>query len=578
MTSEIADDVSMRSTNRAGGVLGPRPGVVVIAALVMLAVVGVLGYLISSSQDSSRSAARQQFAASATIRAQLTASLLSTTGTSLRTAAAKVTPSTSALDRLVAGSHLGYAAILSKDGAVIASSSRIPGAELRRIGARPAYIGNALKGASWISGLRPRDPSGKPMIDWAASFNSPRGRRVIVEGLPVSLLASFLRSFLDQGSTGRKIYVIDSTRGLIASSKSTGLALEAPLPRALVRAGGLSSRTIGKSFVVSAPVRGTEWTMLVTQPTAALYPGLAGSRGWLLWSLVVVAAAVGLAGLFLLRRLLIGSEQVAIAVAELELLNETLEDKVAERTALAHQRLAELQRSNSELEQFASVAAHDLQEPLRKIRMYGERLGERSELSDDARNDVARMDAASVRLQRLIDDMLDLARVNSRGGALTRVELGPVVADALSDLDARLTEVGAIVEIDELPSVTGDHVQLRRVFQNLLSNALKFHRADEPLRIRVTSEQLGDGRCAILVEDNGIGFDEQYAERIFVAFQRLHGRSAFEGTGIGLSIARKIAWRHGGDITATGELGNGATFRLTLPLAPAEAISERAAA
>jgi signal transduction histidine kinase len=238
---------------------------------------------------------------------------------------------------------------------------------------------------------------------------SPQGRRVIVEGLPVSLLASFLRTFLDQGSKGRKIYVIDNRRGLIDSSRSSGLAKDATLPRALVRAKGLSSRTIGKDFVVSAAVRGTEWTILVAQPTSALYPGLAGSRGWLLWSLVVIAAGVGLAGLFLLRRLLIGSQQVAVAVGELELLNETLEDKVAERTALAHQRLAELQRSNSELEQFASVAAHDLQEPLRKIRMYGERLGERSERSDDSRNDVARMDAASVRLQRLIDDMLSRA-------------------------------------------------------------------------------------------------------------------------------------------------------------------------
>jgi len=518
MMSEIAGDGSVGPTSRARAVLGPRPGVVVIAALGMLAVVGVLSYLIWSSQDSARSAARQRFVASATIRSQLTASLLSTTGTSLRTAAAKVAPSAPALDRLVAASHLGYAAILSGDGVVVASSSRIPQAELRRIGARPAYIRNALKGTSWISGLQPSDRSGRPMVDWAASFNSPLGRRVIVEGLPGSLLASFLRSFLDQGSTGRKIYVIDSARGLIASSKSTGLAVDAPLPRVLARARGLSSRSIGKDFVVSAPVRGTEWSILVAQPTSALYPGLAGSGGWLLWSLVVVAAAVGLAGLFLLRRLLIGSQRIAQAVGELELLNETLEDRVAERTALAHQRLAELQRSNSELEQFASVAAHDLQEPLRKIRMYGERLGARGELGDDSRGDVARMDAAALRLQRLIDDMLDLARVNSRGGALERVDLSLVVADALSDLDARLSDVGAMLEIGELPSVIGDHVQLRRVFQNLLSNALKFYRVDQPLRIRVASEPLGEGCCAIVVEDNGIGFDDQYAERIFGAF------------------------------------------------------------
>jgi light-regulated signal transduction histidine kinase (bacteriophytochrome) len=308
---------------------------------------------------------------------------------------------------------------------------------------------------------------------------------------------------------------------------------------------------------------------VVALPTATLYPALAGSSSWLLWSVVAVVAALGLASLVLLRRWLIGSEQLALAVGELESLNETLEAKVEERTELAHRRLAEVQRSNSELEQFASVAAHDLQEPLRKIRMYGERLGERSELGDESRADVARMDAAALRLQRLIDDLLDLARVNSRGRELVPVALDAVAAEALSDLDARLNEVGARVEIGELPTILGDQAQIRRVLQNLLSNALKFHREDVPLRVRVSSELLGDGRCAILVEDNGIGFEDQYAERIFGAFQRLHGRTAYDGTGIGLSIARKIAWRHGGDITASGVPGEGATFRLTLPLAPA---------
>jgi light-regulated signal transduction histidine kinase (bacteriophytochrome) len=256
-------------------------------------------------------------------------------------------------------------------------------------------------------------------------------------------------------------------------------------------------------------------------------------------------------------------------VATISHANETLEAKVAERTELAERRAHSLARSNAELEQFASVAAHDLQEPLRKIRVYCEQLARRHEVSDEARTDVVRMEAAAVRMQNLISDLLDLARVNSRGRELVAIDLDAIAAGVVGDLEARIAEVGAHVEIEQLPVVLGDRVQLGQVLQNLLSNALKFHRADEPLRVRVSAQTVSDGTCVISVEDNGIGFDEKYAERIFGTFQRLHGRSEYEGTGIGLSIARKIAWRHDGDITATGVPGHGATFRLTLPLAPA---------
>ncbi len=242
---------------------------------------------------------------------------------------------------------------------------------------------------------------------------------------------------------------------------------------------------------------------------------------------------------------------------------------MAERTELAERRAHALARSNAELEQFASVAAHDLQEPLRKIRMYGEQLARRHELPEEARADVVRMEAAAGRMQNLISDLLNLARVNSRGRELVAIDLDEIAAAVAGDLEAAIAQVGARVTIEPLPVVLGDRVQLGQVLQNLLSNALKFHRTDEPLRVRVSAQTGTDGTCVISVEDNGIGFDEKYAERIFGTFQRLHGRSEYEGTGIGLSIARKIAWRHNGDITATGIPGQGATFRLTLPLAPA---------
>jgi signal transduction histidine kinase len=577
MTNGVSDRSSM-PTSRVRTIFGPRPAVLALAASVMVAIVLVLGYLIWSSQDSSKSSARQRFVASATIRSQLTSSLLTTSSTALRTAATKIAPTTKALDQIVAASHLGYAVILTDQGSVVASSSKTPQQVLRRLGSRPAFVRQALSGRPWLSSVVPAQAGGAPTIDWAAAFAAPEGRHVLVEGFPAAALGSFLRTFVDQGSAGRSIYVIDAARNLIAASRSSGLALGARLPAPLANAPDLSSRTIGDDFVVSAPVGGTGWQIVVSQPTSSLYPALAGSRSWLLWSVVAVVAAIGLASLLLLRRWLVGSEQLALAVGQLELLNGTLEGRVEERTALAHRRLAELQRSNSELEQFASVAAHDLQEPLRKIRMYVERLGARSELGEDSRSDIVRMDSAAVRLQRLIDDLLDLARVNSRGRELVPVELDLVAAEALSDLEARRAEVGAHVEIGELPVVIGDQAQLQRVLQNLLSNALKFHRADVPLEVRVSSEVSADGRCTITVADNGIGFDDQYAERIFGAFQRLHGRSAYDGTGIGLSIARKIAWRHSGDLTATGVPDQGATFRLTLPLAQAAALTERKAA
>jgi signal transduction histidine kinase len=577
MSNEGLDRVAPGPGSRMRSALGPKPGVIISSALVMLGVVAVLGYVINSSQNSSRTAAKQRFAAGATIRSQLTSSLLATSSASVNGAAAKLTANAASLDRVVATSHLAYAVILSRDGRILASSSHAPAAALARLADRPTYLRNALSGKAWLSGLLPA-ASGKPLIDWAAPFTSPQGKRILVEGFPASLLGSFLRTFLDQGSSGRSIYVIDGKRGLIASSRSSGLAPGAALPAALARANDLDSSSIGKDFVASAAVAGTEWRLVLAQPESTLYPALAGSDSWLLWSVVVLVAVVGLASLMLLRRWLIGSQQLSLTAAQLELLNETLEGKVEERTALAHRRLSELQRSNSELEQFASVAAHDLQEPLRKIRMYGERLAERSELGEESRSDIVRMDAAARRQQRLIDDLLDLARVNSRGRELEPVSLEAIALDAVSDLEARVTEVGGRIEIGELPTVLGDPIQLSRVFQNLLSNALKFHRPEVPLHVRVSCDSSAPARCTILFEDNGIGFEEQYAERIFGAFQRLHGRSAYEGTGIGLSIARKIAWRHDGDITATGVPGQGATFRFTLPLAPTAAQSERLAA
>jgi light-regulated signal transduction histidine kinase (bacteriophytochrome) len=319
---------------------------------------------------------------------------------------------------------------------------------------------------------------------------------------------------------------------------------------------------------------------VLTEPTSKLYPPLAGSQRWILYAVLVTFALLGVAGLALLRRTLIGTAHVSDANRKLAELNETLEQRVAERTAVADQRAEELARSNSELEQFASVASHDLQEPLRKIRMYCGRFQKRfgDGLAEEAASDLSRMASAAERMQRLIDDLLSFARVTSRKREFEPVDLGEVAREVVGDLEARIDELRAQVEIGALPTVSGDRAQLSQLFQNLVSNALKFHRQGVTPTVRVRSEIVraqsprfagespAGNLCLITVDDNGIGFDPKYADRIFSAFERLHSRADYEGTGIGLSIARKIAWRHRGELIATSSPGVGSTFTLTLPL------------
>ena len=235
-----------------------------------------------------------------------------------------------------------------------------------------------------------------------------------------------------------------------------------------------------------------------------------------------------------------------------------------------------LERSNRELETFASVASHDLQEPLRKIRAFGDRLTSKygAALEPGASDYLARMCGAAARMQDLIENLLTFSRVTTKAQPFASVDLGSVTRDALSDLESRVAESRGHVELGELPSVCADATQMQQLMQNLLGNALKFHRAGVPPLVHVSSRALpgGDG-VEIAVKDNGLGFEQQYAERIFGMFQRLHGRSEFQGTGIGLAICRKIVERHNGTIVARGVPGEGAVFTVTLPYRQPEEIA-----
>jgi light-regulated signal transduction histidine kinase (bacteriophytochrome) len=251
---------------------------------------------------------------------------------------------------------------------------------------------------------------------------------------------------------------------------------------------------------------------------------------------------------------------------------EVVTDRV--RAEQAQTRLLEsLQQHNTELEQFAFIAPHDLQEPLRKVLAFGDRLArrERSGLSEQGRDDVDRMMSAARRMQQLIEDLLTLSRVGMRGSAFAEVSLDAVLADVRSDLEVQIAEGGARIEAEPLPVLAGDAAQLRQLFQNLLSNALKYRADGRPPVVHIHAEEtrMADGTAGVKVQvrDNGIGFRPDQAEKIFEPFQRLHARSAYAGTGIGLTICRKIVARHHGQITAMAAPGEGATFSVVLPRA-----------
>ncbi len=228
---------------------------------------------------------------------------------------------------------------------------------------------------------------------------------------------------------------------------------------------------------------------------------------------------------------------------------------------------AKLEQSNRDLQEFAYIASHDLQEPLRKVLAFGDRLARKyTDVLDETGQDyLKRMRDASQRMQTLINDLLSFSRVSTRAQPFTDVDMNSLIQDVISDLENQIDRTQGKVETTELPVIQADPTQMHQLLQNLITNALKFHQDNIPPHIQVSAQILGN-KCQICIKDNGIGFEMQYLDRIFKPFQRLHGRQEYEGSGMGLAICRRIVERHSGEITAISTPAEGSTFLVSLPI------------
>jgi signal transduction histidine kinase len=541
--------------------------VVAIAALVAAVVLVLLGVQLRGSQDSARENLLSRFRDRAQIMSALTQSVLGSataSGQATREYSSAIV-SSKLLARDVAQGHLVYAALLDQRGRVIGTSRTLTSDEraglLGSRALRPVLAGSPAS----FSDVLPDGRGGPGVIDLAVSLNSTAGRRVLVSGISTTALGAFLSSYLRRvPTTGGRAYVLDSR----------GLALGASDPRESVgqRVGDValihaaqrgSGGPYGSSrYFVAVGVPNSTWRVVLTSSDSALFGSIGGARKWLPWIIYVALGLVALGFILVLGRLLGIAAALSAANSRLEDSNARLESS----NALLRD-AAELSRSNAELEQFASIASHDLQEPLRKVQTFAAQLNatESERLSDEGQDYLRRMSDAAARMRSLIDDLLMFSRVSTQGRPFTTVDLEETVEQVLIDLEVSIQESGAHVAIDGLPSLQADPVQMRQLMQNLIGNALKFRREGVVPELRV-SARLDDHVAELTVKDNGIGFDEQYATRIFRAFERLHGARAYPGTGIGLALCRKIVERHGGTITATGDLGAGAAFTIRLPL------------
>jgi len=538
--------------------------IVTTAACLMLALLTVFAFELSDTQAKSKTSIEVQVHERAVLAGALISSLFQTVQQELpqdsKTYGGR-TVSDATLN--VPGQQGGYLAILDPDGTVLASSRGLT-AQARTDLAGSAALALIRSGHPYgLGNVAPYGATG--VIDFAMTFPTPYGNRILLTGFTPEALSALMTRELDSipGVKGAHNYLVDGNDIVLASTNSA-----AEVGHLIPGAGAVKvlkhlSGDVRNRYFDQVDLTNSTWRIVLAAPDGPLFASVTGLHQLVPWLIFAAFALVALAALALGWRVMRAAGQLETVNEQLEMVNGELTgaNETLERRAM------ELARSNQELDQFASIASHDLQEPLRKVQMFTEQLSviDRDRLSDKGRTYLQRTNAAAQRMQTLIEDLLRFSRVATEGRPFAPVDLGQVTQQVLDDLAAPVADSGAIMRVSELPTVNADALQMQQLMQNLISNALKFRREGVVPEV-VVDATVSDDVVHLTVSDNGIGFDLRYSQRIFRIFERLHTRDKYPGTGIGLALCRKIVERHGGHIVAGSELGVGSTFKVTLPL------------
>jgi signal transduction histidine kinase len=534
------------------------------SAVVVVALLIVFAVELSNTQANSKAAIKSRVHERAVLAGALVNSVFSSVTQQIPAEVAKfggATISASALNAEV-GSN-AYIVILGPNGHVLGASSgftKQASADIANSGAvRLVQHGDAY-------GLGNLVRHGKSdVIEFALPLPTAHGRRILVEGAAASALTEIFATELKRipGVSGSHNLIVDQNDTVIASNvadRPTGY----PIVGAARVALGHVSGDRNDRYYDQVPLANSTWRIILSAPDSGLFASVSGWNWWVPWLVFIAFAVMALVAFVLGWRVVHSAERnLAAANTQLAAVNQEL---AASNRELKRQ-TSELARSNAELDQFASIASHDLQEPLRKVRTFTEQVAatESENLSERGADYLARANRAAERMQGLIQDLLQFSRVTTNPRPFVPVDLNQVAADVLDDLSLEIESTGAVVSVGELPTIHADPLQMRQLTLNLISNAIKFRQEGVPPQVTITAQVL-NGSVEIKVTDNGIGFEPQYSTRIFRVFERLNGRTEYPGTGIGLALCHKIVGRHGGRILAESQLGEGATFKVTLPI------------
>jgi signal transduction histidine kinase len=538
---------------------------VVISACIVLAVTTVFAIELSDTQAKSKSGIEVQVHQRAVLAEALIGSLFQTVQQDVpqdsKTYGA-ATVSDETLNTQL-GKQSGFLALVDRHGTVLASSSSFT-AQARSGLPASGVLTLIHAGHPYALGnLTPYEKTG--VIEIAVPFPTQYGTRILITGFTPGALSAFIAGELKQipGVKGAHNYLIDGNDTVLATT-NPGAAVGRVVPGSgAVQTLQQASGDVRGYYFDQVVVKNSHWRVLLVAPDAPLFASVTGFHQLLPWLIFVAFAFVALAALVLGYRVLRSSDQLQAVNTKIEKVNRDLTGA----NATLERRATELARSNEELDQFASIASHDLQEPLRKVRTFTEQLvvTEGDSLSEQGRDYLQRANAAAERMQKLVEDLLRFSRVTTQAHAFEPVDLSEAARQVVVDLEVQIEDTGAMVRIGALPTISADELQIRQLLQNLLSNALKFQGKGTTPQVAIDAV-MGDDSVQLTVRDNGIGFDPRYSLRIFRVFERLNGRTEYPGTGIGLALCRKIVERHGGKIVAESEVDVGSTFTVTLPL------------